>query len=431
MQTALKAAAPPVDPASVATVRSNGVARRGGALVAAFVLAASASAGARPDAAKLRVAAVGTDAIVLRWDGPEARRWAIRHREAGGGWARDRTRGRRARLGGLARGTVHEAQVAPCRRRGCGPWSNIARTATLLAPFNGPHPDPGCEAFPPGDGFNRDVSAAPLAADSEQIIDRIGADGGDFLHPDFGSNPGYGIPFAVVPGDQPAVPVRFRAYGDESDAGPYPVPPGAPVEGGRRSDGDRHVLILRRPREPGGSCHLFELYRARELGGARNAWAADSGAVFDLGAPLAGQRPGGWTSADAAGLPIYPGLVTYEEVRSGVVDHAIRVTFERTRRGYVPPATHHASDSCHPHRPPMGLRLRLAASYDISGLTGDARVIATALKRYGLIVADNGSNWYITGSTDRRWDDQDLNQLKAIPGDAFEVVAPGPETSPC
>jgi hypothetical protein len=188
---------------------------------------------------------------------------------------------------------------------------------------------------------------------------------------------------------------------------------------------------VRRPREPGGSCRLFELYGAREVGGARGGWNGDSGAVFDLGAPLAGQRPTGWTSADAAGLPIYPGLVTYEEVRSGAIDHAIRVTFERTRRGYVSPATHYASDSCHPHRPPMGLRLRLAAGYDTSALTGAARVIATAMKRYGLIVADNGSNWYITGSTDRRWDDEDLNQLKSIPGDAFEVVASGTETSPC
>ncbi len=402
-----------------------------GAALALLALAAAAPAPAARNAAKLRVTSVGTGTIALRWSGPDSRRWAIRHRQVDGGWARGRVHGKRTRLVGLARGTVYEAQVAPCRRRGCGGWSNVARTATLLAPFNGPHPDPGCEAFPPGDELNRDVSAAPLAADSAQIIDRIGSDGGDFLHPDFGSNPGYGIPFVVVPADQPAVPIRFRAYGDESDAGPYPVPPGAPVEGGRRSDGDRHVLVLRRPREPGGSCRLFELYRAGGLGGARRAWAADSGAVFDLGAPLAGQRPGGWTSADAAGLPIYPGLVTYEEVRSGTIDHAIRVTFERTRRGYVPPATHHASDSCHPHRPPMGLRLRLAASYDTSALTGDARVIATAMKRYGLIVADNGSNWYITGATDRRWNDANLNQLKAIPGEAFEVVAPGPETSPC
>lgn len=305
------------------------------------------------------------------------------------------------------------------------------RTATLLAPPGGPHPDPWCATFPAADGFNRDVSAAAVAAGSDRIIERIDADGGDFIHPDFGSDPRYGIPYVVVPAAQPGVPIRFGAYGDESDPGPYPVPPGAPIEGGRRSDGDRHVLVVRRPRSPGGDCRLFELYRGRELGGAGNAWSADSGATFDLGAPLAGQRPDGWTSADAAGLPIYPGLVTYEEVQSGEIDHAIRVTFERTRRGYVSPATHYASDSCHPDRPPMGLRLRLDGGYDISALTGAARVIAVALKRYGLIVADNGSNWFISGSTDRRWDDEDLDQLKSIPGTAFEVVEPGPQTSPC
>lgn len=380
---------------------------------------------------KLRVTSVGTGTIALRWSGPDARRWQLRHREPGARWARERVRGERVRLRGLAHGTVYEAQVAPCRRGSCRRWSNVARTATLLAPIDGPHPDPGCATFPAGDELNRDVSTAPLAADSEQIIDRIDADGGDFLHPDFGSNPHYGIPYIVVPGDQPSVPIRFRAFGDESDPGPYPVPPGAPVEGGRRSDGDRHVLVVRRPRSPGGACGLFELYGARETGGTRNAWSADSGAIFDLGAPLAGQRPAGWTSADAAGLPIYPGLVTYEEVASGEIDHAIRVTFERTRRGYVSPATHYASDSCAADRPPMGLRLRLAAGYDISGLSGAAQVIAVAMKRYGLIVADNGSNWFISGSTDPRWNDGNLNQLKAIPGAAFEVVAPGPETTPC
>ena len=231
-----------------------------------------------------------------------------------------------------------------------------------------------------------------------------------------------------VPADQPRVGISFDAYGDESDKGPYPVPPGAPVEGGKRGDGDRHVLVVRRPSSPGGSCDLFELYRAFERG---RGWSADSAALFDLGSPLAGQRPDGWTSADAAGLPIYPGLVTYEEVRSGSIDHAIRVTFEETRRGYVSPATHYASDSCDPDRPAMGMRLRLRAGYPMGGFSGDSRVIATALKRYGMIVADNGSNWFISGSTDRRWDDENLNQLKSIPGSAFQVVRSGPETSPC
>jgi len=404
-------------------------------LVALVALAATAHGAGKPRTTKLRVAAVGTGSIDLRWSHGSRRqgRWLLRVRATtGGNWASERVRGRRrARVGGLQRGTVYEAQVAPCRKRDCGRWSRKVRTATLLAPINGPHPDPGCATFPASDEFNRDVSGAETAAGSDQIIARINADGGDAIHPDFGSNPAYGIPYVVVPGDQPGVPIRFGAYGDESDPGPYPIPPGAPIEGGRRSDGDRHVLVVRRPQSPGGPCRLFELYRSRELGGARNAWSGDSGAIFDLGAPLAGQRPDGWTSADAAGLPIYPGLVTFEEVASGEIDHAIRVTFERTRRGYIPPATHYASDSCQPFRPPMGLRLRLAGGYDISALTGAARVIATAMKRYGLIVADNGSNWYISGSTDRRWNDANLNQLKSIPGDAFEVIDPGPETSPC
>ena len=400
--------------------------------IALVVAVAVAPAAAKPRAAKLEVAKVGTSSIDLRWSGgAKAKRWALRHR-AGGEWTTLRIRGsRRARLAGLDRGSVHEAQVAPCRRGRCRPWSNTVRTATLLAPINGPHPDPGCATFPPGDELDRDVSGAAMAGDSDQIIARIGADGGDFIHPDFGSNPHYGIPYVVVPADQPGVPIRFRAYGDESDPGPYPVPPGASIEGGRRSDGDRHVLVVRRPQSPGGTCTLYELYRGREVGGARGAWSADSGAIFDLGAPLAGQRPAGWTSADAAGLPIYPGLVTYEEVASGEIDHAIRVTFEQTRRGYISPATHYASDSCHRYRPPMGLRLRLGAGYDISAMTGAARVIAVAMKRYGLIVADNGSNWFISGSTDRRWSDANLNQLKSIPGVAFQVVAGGPEISPC
>jgi hypothetical protein len=302
------------------------------------------------------------------------------------------------------------------------------RAATLLAPFNGPHPDPGCATFPASDEFNRDISGAPLDPRSNQIIDRINADGGGELHPDFGSNPSYGIPYVVVPPVQPTVPIRFTAYGDESDRGPYPVPPGAPIEGGSKSDGDRHLLVVRQPSQPGGACDLFELYRTFERG---RGYAADSGALFDLGSPLAGQRPDGWTSADAAGLPIYPGLVTYEEVKSGEIDHAIRVTFDETRRGYISPATHYASSSCDPDRPPMGLRLRLKEGYDLSGFSGDAKVIATALKRYGVINADNGSNWFISGSTDRRWDDENLNQLKSIPGSAFEVVRSGPETSPC
>ncbi len=352
----------------------------------------------------------------------------VQIRKGDGRWRSKRVKHAPARFSKLDRGVAYQARARACRGNRCSPWSRTGRAATLLAPFNGPHPDPGCAILPASDEFNRDISSAPLHPRSAQIVAEINSAGGTELHPDFGSNPDYGIPYVVVPHAQPGVPIRFTAYGDESDKGPYPVPPGAPVEGGKRADGDRHVLVVRQPSSPGGPCTLFELYRAFERG---RGWSADSAALFDLGAPLAGQRPDGWTSADAAGLPIYPGLVTYEEVQSGEIDHAIRVTFEETRRGYVSPATHYASDSCDPNLPAMGMRLRLRGGYDLGGFGGDARVIATALKRYGMIVADNGSNWFISGSTDRRWDDANLNQLKEIPGSAFEVVRSGPETSPC
>jgi hypothetical protein len=402
------------------------------AVAATFVVALPAAAGAaklRPPAG-LHAASAKPGAVGLRWrdrsHGESASQAQLR--ADGGRWRSKRARGTSVRFSKLARGTVYEARVRACKRRHCSRWSRTVRAATLLAPFNGPHPDPRCATFPASDEFNRDISGAPRDPRSDQIIAAIDAAGGDELHPDFGSNPQFGIPYVVVPHAQPRVPIRFTAYGDESDRGPYPVPPGAPIEGGRRSDGDRHVLVVRRPPSPGGACDLFELYRAFQRG---RGYSADSGALFDLGSPLAGQRPDGWTSADAAGLPIYPGLVTYEEVRSGAIDHAIRVTFEETRRAYISPATHYASDSCNPNLPAMGMRLRLEPDYDMSGLSGDARVIATALKRYGMIVADNGSNWFISGSTDRRWSDGNLNQLKSIPGSAFEVVRSGPQTSSC
>jgi hypothetical protein len=283
----------------------------------------------------------------------------------------------------------------------------------------------GCPVFPADNHWNMRVDRLPVHPRSDAIVRSIGA--GDNMHADFGSGryegAPIGIPYVTVRGGQRRVPVSFD-YADESDRGRYPIPPGAPIEGGRRSDGDRHVLVVERPGAPGQGCSLYELYRSFEKGGARNLWTGDSGAVFDLGSPLLGQRPDGWTSADAAGLPIFPGLVTYEEVASGEIDHAIRITFEETRRAYIRPATHYASDSCNQNLPAMGERLRLKAGYSLAGMSGDARVIATALKQYGAIVADNGSNWFISGSTDPRWDDDDLNQLKEIPGSAFEVVRP-------
>jgi hypothetical protein len=197
------------------------------------------------------------------------------------------------------------------------------------------------------------------------------------------------------------------------------VPLDAPVEGGAQSAGDRHVLVLQQ-----GTCQLFELGVAQRTA---NGWTAYVGARFDL--TTGALRPLTWTSADAAGLPILPGLVRYDEVASGAIRHAIRVTFSQTQRGFILPATHFASSRTDPDLPPMGMRLRLSAVYDISGLTGQSRVIAEAMQRYGLIVADNGSNWFFQGGTDPRWNDDDLSQLKAIPGSAFEVVDTGPVQS--
>lgn len=273
----------------------------------------------------------------------------------------------------------------------------------------------GCPMFPGDNAWNQRVDSAPRHADSAAIIARIQAEGGDDLHPDFGENPEYGIPFVVVPAAQTEVPIRYAAYGDESDPGPFPIPLDAPVEGGAGADGDRHVIAMR-----DGTCELFELYRAFPDGAG---WVADSGARWNLRSNAL--RPAGWTSADAAGLPILPGLVRYDEVAAGEIRHAIRVTFTRTRRAYVAPATHYASSHTDLDLPPMGLRLRLRAGYDVARLTGQARVIATAMQQYGLIVADNGSNWFFQGAPSPGWDDDDLNQLKGISGNEFEVVDTG------
>jgi hypothetical protein len=270
-------------------------------------------------------------------------------------------------------------------------------------------------SLPSQAAWNQDVSRAPVARNSAAVISYIDAHGDDHLHPDFGSPRAYGFPYAVVGAGQRKLPIRYTAYGSESDRGPFPVPSGAPVEGGRGSDGDRHVLVIDRSR-----CLLYELYRAffKRDDGAH--WNADSGVSWDLRSTS--PRPDSWTSADAAGLPIFPGLVRYDEVASGRFEHAIRVTFESTRDAWVHPASHCAGDTASANAPAMGTRLRLKAGYGIGGFSGGARTIAEALKRYGMIVADNGSNWFFSGSSDRRWNDENLNQLKRIPGDAFEVV---------
>lgn len=272
-----------------------------------------------------------------------------------------------------------------------------------------------CPVFPASNRWNTDISTAPVHASSNQIVSRINSLGGDSLHPDFGGNGAYGIPYVTVPGSEPKVPIHFTAYGSESNPGPYPVPLGAPVEGGRTSTGDRHVLAVNT-----GTCTLYEMYRAFPR---VRYWDADSGAVFNLRSNTL--RPDGWTSADAAGLPIFAGLVRYDEVLRGRINHAIRITFDQTRKAYLHPATHWASSSTNGFDPPMGLRLRLKSSFSLAGYTGASKVILTAMKKHGVIVADNGSNWFFTGAADKRWSDANLNQMKNVPGSAFEVVNTG------
>jgi hypothetical protein len=274
----------------------------------------------------------------------------------------------------------------------------------------GPHLG-GCPVFPGNNAWNTPIASAPLHPLSAQIISHIQTIGTSRnIHPDVGST--FGIPFVVVPVDQPLVPITYTDFGSESDPGPFPIPLDAPVEAGS----DAHVLVLQE-----GSCQLFELFGAQRFGAG---WSAASGAKFDL--TTGALRTIGFTSADAAGLPILPGLVRYEEVAAGIINHAIRVTFNQTQAGFVLPATHFASNSHDSTLPAMGMRLRLSANYNVAGLTGQAKVIATAMQQYGLIVADNGSNWFFQGAPDPRWDDNDLNQLKAIPGTMFEVVDTGP-----
>lgn len=264
----------------------------------------------------------------------------------------------------------------------------------------------GCPVFPADNPWNRDVSADQVDPNSAAYIASILANRRT-LHPDFGGGGVYGIPYTIAEANQALVPVSFD-YDDESDPGPYPIPPNAPVEQGS----DAHVLVVQKE-----SCKLYELFAASRVS---VGWQASSGAVFDLNSNAL--RPAGWTSADAAGLPIFPGLARYDEVAAGVIRHALRFTVQRSQKAYIHPATHYASSLTDPNLPPMGLRLRLKASFDTSRYTGQSRVILDALKRYGMIVADNGSSWFISGASDPRWDDDDLQQIKGVPGSAFEVI---------
>ncbi len=272
--------------------------------------------------------------------------------------------------------------------------------------------------FPADNPWNKDISGDPVDPASDVLIATCGANAQ--LHPDFGTTwlgAPIGIPYVVVSGNQAKVPVSFY-YADESDPGPYPIPPDAPIEGGSSASGDRHVLVLDLD-----NWKLYELYDANPVnGGAR--WTAGSGAVFDLSSNAL--RPAGWTSADAAGLPILPGLVRYDEVvEQKEIKHALRFTCPTTRRAYVSPARHFASSRTDASQPPMGMRVRLKASVDISGFPANVQVILRALKNYGMFLADNGSSFFLTGAHDMRWSDDELGAMKQLHGRDFEVVRMG------
>jgi hypothetical protein len=273
---------------------------------------------------------------------------------------------------------------------------------------------PRCPVFPRSSPWNQRVDRLPVLANSDAIVRSIGAGSG--VHADFGSGlyngAPIGIPYVTVSNRQKKVRVKF-GYADESDKGPYPIPANAPIEGGPGSDGDRHVIVVDRDR-----CRLYELFAAHRRGGS---WTAGSGAIWNLRSNRL--RPTGWTSADAAGLPILPGLARHEELaKKGGIDHALRFTAPRSRRAYIYPARHHASNLTDPDLPAMGQRLRLKASFDVAAFPKQARAVLTALKRYGMIMADNGSPWYITGAPSSRWNNDDLHTLGRVKGSDFEVV---------
>jgi hypothetical protein len=273
----------------------------------------------------------------------------------------------------------------------------------------------GFVPFPANSLWNENIAGAPVDPNSDAIINFIGET--TPLHPDFGSGlyggQSIGIPYIVVSG-APLVKINFTAYGDESDPGPMPIPANAPIEGyPKPGNGDRHVLVLDRD-----NCWLYELYNSHLL--KNGNWDAGSAAIWDI---LNGeQRPYTWTSADAAGLPIFPGLARYDEFAAGAIQHALRFTLQNSEAAFTPPASHWAANSTNPYAAPMGMRLRLKSSYDVSGFPAQAKVILTALQQYGMIMADNGSSMFISGDPDSRWDNDDLGTLKSVPASAFEVL---------
>jgi hypothetical protein len=285
-----------------------------------------------------------------------------------------------------------------------------ASAATTKAPVLG-----GCPVFPANSVWNQPVDELPVAANSAQLVASIGLDAS--VHADFGAGlydgSIIGIPYVVVRGSKtPKSRLRFE-YADESDKGPYPIPRNVPIEGAPNAgDGDRHALIVDRD-----TCKLYELYALQRTA---SGWTAGSGAIWSLRSNKL--RPAGWTSADAAGLPILPGLARWADAATGQINHALRFTASKTRQAYIYPARHYASDSTDPSLPPMGLRVRLKASVDISRLPPQARIVATALKRYGMILADNGSPWFISGAPSPHWSNDQLHALGTLSGKDFEVV---------
>ncbi|MEO8798358.1 MAG: hypothetical protein ABI551_10765 [Polyangiaceae bacterium] len=297
-----------------------------------------------------------------------------------------------------------------------GGTASDSGTPIGTAPTLPPDAGSACTIFPADNPWNTDVSDTtkfPTDPHSDNYIAFIQGSGTKNVHPDFGSDPSYGIPYIVVPGTTPKIAVTFDVA-DESDPGPYPIPLTTPLESGS----DSHAIAIDKD-----ACKLYELDAAHVKG---SGWQAYSGALFDL--KTNALRTDGFTSADAAGLPIFAGLARLYEVKAGAIHHALRVTIAKSAHKFVHPATHSAGGSTDPYAPPMGMRLRLKAGYDTSALKGSALVIATALKHYGLLVADNsggGNNWFISGETNTGWNDDELDLLKAVPGTAFEVVTVG------
>jgi hypothetical protein len=301
-----------------------------------------------------------------------------------------------------------------------GGAAGLAGVAVLLAAPRQELKSPslrGLQIFPPDNPWNQPIDREPVDPHSDLLIASIGA--GKPLHPDFGFSYGgqlAGIPYCLASTKTPKVPVTFE-YAAESDPGPYPIPAGAPIEGGPAATGDRHILVIDRDNKK-----LYELFYAYPKG---KGYDAGSGAIYDLTSNKL--RPAGWTSADAAGLPIFPGLVRYDEVMEQKrISHALRFTVQRTRRAYVAPARHYASANKSAALPPMGMRVRLKASYDLSRFPPTARIILQALKIYGMILADNGSDWFLSGAPDSRWNSREINTLKQVRGSDFEVVRMGP-----